>query len=98
MNFASDVNVYQEWANIVVENKFHAPVERKYFAAYISRKWDKTYIHAHEEIIEKFGEKIVLFTDVPGIFAEVMGNFAYIARAESKDEIYEMIKFIQAKH
>ncbi|GAB4279819.1 MAG: ATP-grasp domain-containing protein [Candidatus Rifleibacteriota bacterium] len=97
MNFASDINVYQEWANIVAENKFHASVERKYFAAHVSRKWGKTYKHSHEEIVAKFPENIVAMLEVPIVFAEVMGNFAYIVRSPEKDKIYEMIRFIQEK-
>ena len=96
MNFASDINVYQEWANVVFENKFHAKVERKYFASHISRKWGKNYKYSHEDIMEKFGQKIAMYTEVPLVFAEVMGNFAYIVRTTDKEEIYEMIRFIQA--
>lgn len=95
MNFSADVNVYQEWANIVAENKFIADYERKYFAAHISRKWGKEYAHSHEEIMQKFGDKIAMHTNVPIVFAEVMGNIAYIARSPEKNEIYEMINFIQ---
>lgn len=97
MNFSTDVNVYQEWANIVADNKFYGKVDRKFVAAHISRKWGKNYLHSHEEIVEKYGDKISMITEVPIVFAEVMGNLAYIVRAPEPDEIYEMIKFIQEK-
>lgn len=95
MNFSSDINVYQEWANIVATNNFNARVERKYFAAHIARKWGKNYRFSHEEILGRFADKIALFTEVPGVFAEVMGNFAYIVRSPEEKDIYEMIAFIQ---
>ncbi|MEW6711026.1 MAG: carboxylate--amine ligase [Candidatus Riflebacteria bacterium] len=95
MNFSADVNVYQEWANIIAGKGFEARIERKYFAAHISRKWGKNYLHSHEEIVAAFGEKIPMITEVPLVFAEVMGNFAYITRAPEEREIYEMIDFIQ---
>jgi biotin carboxylase len=97
MNFASDINVYQGWADIVTDNSFHYEIERKYYAAHISRKWDKRYLHSHDEIMQKYHDKIVMNTDVPVVFAEVMGDFAYIVRAQDRQEIYDMISFIQAK-
>jgi hypothetical protein len=33
--------------------------------------------------------------EVAPIFAEVMGNFAYLARAPEKSQIEEMVRFIQ---
>ncbi len=95
MNFSADVNVYQEWANIVANNRFFAKIERKYFAAHISRKWGKNYRHSHEDIMQKFSDKIAMFTEVPLVFAEVMGNIAYIVRSPEEKEIYEMIRYIQ---
>lgn len=97
MNFSNDVNVYQEWANVIADNKFYGKAERKYFAAHISRKWGKEYRHSHDEIMQNFGDKIAMCTEVPIVFAEVMGNFAYIVRAPEEKEIYEMIKFIQER-
>jgi biotin carboxylase len=97
MNFASDVNVYQEWANVVADNKFYADVERKYFAAHIARKQGKTYANNYQQIYEKFGDKIAMHTEVPLVFAEVMGNEAFIVRSPEKEDIFEMIKFIQQK-
>lgn len=95
MNFSSDVNVYQEWANIVAHNKFVANVERKYFAAHISRKWGKNYRYSHDDVLRLGGDKIAMYTEVPMVFAEVMGNFAYIVRSPEKSDIYDMIKIIQ---
>lgn len=95
MNFSADVNVYQEWANIIASNRFYADIDRKYFAAHISRKWGKNYRYSHEEIMQRCGDKVAMVTEVPLVFAEVMGNFAYMVRSPEEKEIYEMIKLIQ---
>lgn len=97
MNYSADVNVYQEWANVVATNKFYAPVERKYFAAHIARKEGKNYKHSNEEIYAKFNDKIAAYLDVPEVFSEVMGNVAFICRSPLESDIYEMVKFIQEK-
>lgn len=96
INFANDLNVYQEWANIVAFNEFKANFERKYFAAHIARRSGKNYKHSNEEIYRRFEGKIASHTMVPGIFADVMGNEAFLVRSPEVDDIYEMIEFIQA--
>lgn len=96
MNFSADVNVYQEWANVIADNRFYANIERKYFAAHIARKYGKNYQHSHEEIFARFGDKIASHTPVPQVFAEVMGNEAFLVRSADEKDIFDMISFIQA--
>lgn len=95
MNYSADVNVYQEWANIIADNHFHAKVERKYNAAHIARKFGKNYRYAVSEIFAKFGEKIASHTQVPQVFSEVMGNEAFLVRSADLKDIFAMIGFIQ---
>lgn len=97
MNYANDVNIFQEWANMVSGNHFSEKFERKYYAAHISRKEGKNYLHDNDEIFASFGEKIASYQILPPIFADVMGNEAFLVRAETLDEIVEMVKFIQQK-
>ncbi|HNX74640.1 MAG TPA: carboxylate--amine ligase [Candidatus Rifleibacterium sp.] len=95
MNYANDVNVYQEWANVIADNRFYAKFERRYFAAHIARKAGKNYLHATDEIFARFGEKIADHTAVPLVFAEVMGNEAFLVRSPDEQDIFAMIDFIQ---
>ncbi len=95
MNYANDVNIYQEWANMVSGNHFQEKFERKYYAAHISRKYGKNYLHDNDEIFASFGDKIASYQILPPIFADVMGNEAFLVRAETEKEIAEMVSFIQ---
>ncbi len=97
MNYANDVNIYQEWANMVAGNHFQEKFERKYYAAHISRKDGKNYLHDNDEIFASYGDKIASYQILPPIFADVMGNEAFLVRAETEAEIAEMVKFIQEK-
>jgi len=97
MNYSADVDVYQEWANIISDNRFYAKVERKYFAAHVARKYGKSYRYSTAEIFEKFGSKIASHREVPVVFSEVMGNEAFLVRSPVENEIFEIIKDIQAK-
>lgn len=97
MNFSADLNVYQEWANVIAENRFYAPIERRYFAAHIARKFGKVYKNSVEAIFNVYGSNIAKHTQVPLVFSEVMGNEAFLVRSTDEKEIFKMIEFIQQK-
>lgn len=96
MNFTSDIDVYQQWANVVVQGRFTESVERKYHCAHIGRKYGKQYRLSHEQVIDKYGEHIIMFTEVSPVLAQVMGNMAYLARSPEEKEIKHIVKDILA--
>ncbi|HAE37393.1 MAG TPA: carboxylate--amine ligase, partial [Candidatus Riflebacteria bacterium] len=97
MNFSADVNVYQEWANVIAENRFIGNVERKYYAAHIARKSGKNYRYSLEAIYNRYSHRIAMHAQVPLVFSEVMGNEAFLVRSPDESDIFEMIDFIQQK-
>ncbi len=40
-NYANDINIYYEWANVILYNRFLANYTRPYHTAYIGRKWNR---------------------------------------------------------
>ncbi len=96
MNFACDTDVYREWAHIVVENRMH-PYERRYHCAHVARKFGKEYRHSHDEIVQRFGDRICAVSEVAPVFSAVMGNVAYLVRSTDMREIHDMVAAIQAK-
>lgn len=93
-NFANDIDVYREWANIIVYNRFTADYNRKYHCAYIGRKFNRSYAHTHEQVISAFGQKIVHFEPVSGVFSAALGDFGYLVRSPDLEEIYAMAAYI----
>ena len=93
-NWACDINIYQEWANVIVNNKFDIEYTRRYHVCYISRKYSRKYQHSHEEILKQFGWMIVMHTEMDPVLAQAMGNYAYVVRAKELDPIFEAIGFI----
>lgn len=47
MNFANDINIYQEWANMIVQGKFNTAIYdqnlRKYYCAFVGRRKSRQY-------------------------------------------------------
>jgi hypothetical protein len=96
-NYANDINIYREWANIMVSNRFEAAYSWPYHVGYVGRKWNKSYVHSHEEILNCFGDLVVHHEEIMGIFSSALGNYGYLVRSPSLDQVVEIAKFIQEK-
>jgi hypothetical protein len=94
-NYANDIDIYKEWAHIVVHNRFTEKATRPYHCAYIGRKFNRPYSHAHEEILQIFGDKIMHHEAISGVFSAALGDYGYLARTPDLEEVHHMAAFIQ---
>jgi hypothetical protein len=94
-NYANDIDIYKEWANIIVNNRFSAEYTRKYHCAYIGRKSNRCYAHSHEQILANFGPKMVHCEPVSGVFSAALGDYGYLVRSPDLSDIHEMADYIQ---
>lgn len=98
MNFAHSVDVYQIWADMVIQDKRVFPESQEHhFCVYASRRDCYEYVHTHEEIFGKYGGKIVMCERMPAIMNASMGNQMYTAHAGSEKEAWEFIEFVHQK-
>jgi len=93
-NFGSDINIYEQWANMVTMNAFSTDYQRKYHVAYVGRKWRFDYAHTTDEIAALCGEKLVYHNYVSGIFSLAMGNYGYIIRHPDLEELLKCVHLI----
>jgi hypothetical protein len=93
-NYANDINIYLEWANVVVHNRFTADYSRKYHACYVGRKLNRKYTHSHEQILATFNRQIVHHEPVNGIFSAALGDYGYLIRSPELAEVYEIVDYI----
>ncbi|XHR30433.1 MAG: acetyl-CoA carboxylase biotin carboxylase subunit family protein [Chthoniobacteraceae bacterium] len=93
INYTHDIDIYQQWANLVAFNRVDGPFPGKYFTGYASRKEHHVYRHAHEEIVSTY--KILRHAPVDEIFRRAMGDYAYQFRAKTLEEVREIAAFIQ---
>ncbi len=94
-NYAHDVDLYWEWANVVVNNRFNESYSRKYHVCYIGRKHNKTYAHADDAIMAAFGHCIIHQMAMPSVFSLAMGDYAYLVRTADLAEMFAAAEFIQ---
>ncbi|MBP1581431.1 MAG: ATP-grasp domain-containing protein [Oscillospiraceae bacterium] len=97
INFANSVDVYQIWADMVAFGKTYEDLNKQhYFAVYCARRDGKNYLHSHEEIMERYGDRMVMRERMPEIFSQAMGNEMYTAKLDTAEEKDEYINFVLA--
>ncbi len=96
-NFANDIDVYYEWANVILHNKFSSSYSRPYHCCYVGRKQDRPYKYNHDQILAKYGGMIVHFEEISGIFSAALGNYGYLARSPEMADIIEIADYILKK-
>jgi biotin carboxylase len=94
-DYANDIDLFKEWANVLVRGRFEARFDRPYHVSYVGRKSNKRYAHSHEEVLERGGGMIVAHTPIDSVFRRAIGDYAYLARAKSLDELRPFVEFAQ---
>jgi biotin carboxylase len=95
-NYANDIDIYLEWANIIVHNRFEADVTRPYHCAYVGRKFNRHYTHPHEEIMGIFGDCCIPHHEpISGVFSAALGDYGYLVRNPDLGDLIQIANFIQ---
>ena len=96
MNFAHSTDVYQIWADMVSFGERRVPAaEREYFCVYASQKDSRRpYAHAHEEILARYGNAIVMCERMPELMVRTMGNQMYTAKFDTPEEVEAFRNFV----
>ncbi len=95
-NYANDIDIYKEWAHVIVHNRFTDQATRPYHCAYIGRKFNRQYTHPHEEILHQFGDKLLHHEQISGVFSAALGDYGYLVRTPFLEEVHDMAKFIHS--
>ena len=97
INFANSVDCYQIWADMVCYDKvqnqdLNGP---KYFCVYAGRRDGRHYQHTHEEVLERYGDRMVMCDRMPEALAMDMGNQMYTVILDTAEQRDEFIHFVQ---
>ncbi|MBI4422961.1 MAG: carboxylate--amine ligase [Elusimicrobia bacterium] len=93
-NYANDVDVYREWANVVVNGRFDASCGRPYHVSYVGRKASRRYAHPHDAVLREHGRAIVAHAPIDSVFRRAIGDYAYLARARTMEELWPVVDYI----
>ncbi len=97
INYAHSTDIYKVWADMVAFDESRTDEGRQYYCAFASRRDIYRYVHSHEEILKKYGTKVVMCERMPEIFKAAMGQQMYTVRLDTYDEVEEFIAFVHDK-
>lgn len=96
-NYANDIDIYAEWANIVVHNIFTSNYSRPYHCGYVGRKDHFHYSFNHDQIINRYPRQVIHHEPISGVFSPALGNYGYLVRSPNLEELIEIAHFIHQK-
>lgn len=97
MNFASQTDVYKIWADMIAygHSTLHPePAER--FCAFVGRRDGKSYLRSDENILESYGDHLMLAGKVPDVLSDDMGNRMFLANFDTEEEVYAYFRELTA--
>jgi hypothetical protein len=98
MNYANDIDVYQIWANMVCYDQgYFDPEQRPYSCVHAGQRKGNNFKHSKDEIFAKYGANIMLYEEMAEVLAGAMGNYVYLARFATEEEVFEFVKYVFEK-
>ena len=98
INYANDSNVYQLWANMIVDDDIQYVQHRKYSSGFIGRRDTISYVHSTDEIQQVYGSNILMIKRLPKALAEGMGNEVIVARFDTEEQIQDFFTYCCQQH
>jgi hypothetical protein len=93
-NYANDIDIYDQWASVVVRDRFDAAWSRPYFCCYAGRKRTKRYARSHEEVLSALRPILVHEEAIDGVFRGAIGDHGYVFRSPREEEILEAARLV----
>lgn len=97
INFAHSTDVYKIWADMVAFGESRTTVGQQYYCAFASRRDIYRYVHTHEDILQKYGSKMVMCERMPELFKDAMGQQMYTVRLDTYDEVQAFVAYVHQK-
>lgn len=96
-NWASDIDFYRAWAEVVVHGTTTVPTAKPYYTLWAGRKAGRTYRLSHDDVVRRFGKLLIHHERVDDVFATALGNYGYIMREPRLDPLLRAAHEILAR-
>lgn len=74
MNYANDMDIYKQWARVIVGKPFEGNPARPYHCCYIGRKDQRGYRHSHDQVVQRAGSFLCHQERVQSVFRGAIGS------------------------
>lgn len=93
MNYSADIDLYAAYARMIAFDKPELSYGQRWFTAYAGRR-QRSYTLSHNEVLAALGPALVEQGPNPPIFIEVMGDWRYIFRTETEQELLHLAELV----
>ncbi|MBR3454012.1 MAG: ATP-grasp domain-containing protein [Bacteroidaceae bacterium] len=97
INYAHSTDVYKIWADMVAFGESCTQQGTQQYCAFASRRDIYHYVHSHEEILNRYGNRIVMCERMPELFSAAMGQQMFTVRLQSLEEVKDFVLFVHEK-
>ncbi|MGE0493038.1 MAG: acetyl-CoA carboxylase biotin carboxylase subunit family protein [Vulcanimicrobiota bacterium] len=92
-NFANDIDIYRQWARVVVGKSFEPDPARPFHCCYIGRKDNRTYRHDHDQVLARAGDLLCHEERVQSVFRGAIGDHGYLLRSPQLNDLLEVANY-----
>ena len=86
-NTAYSIDLYDEYARMIVDKEFKGTDLPNQFAMYVARRDNATYKHSLAEARKHFGKNFRIHERTPTAFSDIMGNEFIIVTFDTEEEV-----------
>lgn len=97
MNYANNIDVYRQWARVMVGEPFESTAERPFHCLYIGRKDNQHYRHNHEQVLQRAGDLLCHEERVQSVFRGAIGDHGYLLRSPRLEEVVAVAEYALTK-
>ncbi len=97
INYAHSTDVYKIWADMVAFGESRTQQGSQQYCAFASRRDIYQYVHSHDEVLGRYGDRMVMCERMPELFSAAMGQQMYTVRLESLEEVNNFVNFVHEK-
>lgn len=98
VGWAHGLDVFQAWADMVCYDELRCePSGEPSVCVYAARRDAHRYVHAHEDVLARWGDAIVSCGRVADALSDDLGNQQYTARFATSEEADEFVAYVQAR-
>ncbi len=97
INYAHSTDVYKIWADMVAFGESRTQQGVQQYCAFASRRDIYRYVHSHEEVLDRYGDRMVMCERMPELFSAAMGQQMYTVRLQTIEEVNDFVSFVHDK-
>ena len=97
INYAHSTDVYKIWADMVAIGESRTGQGAQQYCAFASRRDIYQYVHSHEEVLHRYGDRMVMCERMPELFSAAMGQQMYTVILQTMEELNDFVTFVHEK-